>query len=202
MTNAIPQAGQDFDAARRVMVASQLRPQGVTDAHVLGAMGAVPREDYVGPDQRSVAYGDRSLLLDDDVPMMAPAELGQLLNRLAPMPGERALVVGGGGAYAAAILRHIGLTVETTHSAEKSGSDPYDLILVEGAIERLPTSLAQCLAAGGRAGAPIIEDGVVRLATGRVAVDPAGNQSVAFISFAEAQVPILPGFSSAPAFVF
>ena len=135
MTNAIPQAGQDFDAARRVMVASQLRPQGVTDAHVLGAMGAVPREDYVGPDQRSVAYGDRSLLLDDDAPMMGPAELGQLLNRLAPVPGERALVVGGGGAYAAAILRHIGLIVETTHSAEKSGSDPFDLILVEGAIE-------------------------------------------------------------------
>jgi len=202
MSNKAPDSGQDFAAARKVMVASQLRPQGVTDARVLGAMGLVAREQFLGPDQQALAYGDRPLRLDDGAPMMPPAELGLLLTRLAPKAGERALVVGGGGAYAAALLRHIGLEVDATNTGEAPGSDAYDLILVEGAIEQLPPALARRLAPGGRVGAAIIEDGVTRLATGRGANDTAGGTSVGFTSFAEAQVPVLPGFSSAPAFSF
>ena len=129
--------------------------------------------------------------------MMPPAELGLLLTRLAPLPGERALVVGGGGGYAAALLRHIGLDVETA----PDGSNVVDLILVEGAIEHLPATLTRRLSQDGRVGAAIVEDGVTRLATGRAMASSAG-QSVGFTSFAEAQVPVLPGFSSAPAFAF
>ena len=190
MSNNTP----DYGPARRVMVASQLRPQGVTDARVLDAMGSIPREDFVSAGQQALAYGDRPLRLDNEAPMMPPAELGQLLTRLVPVTGERALVVGGGGAYAAAILRHIGLEVDT---GDADGSSAYDLILVEGAIQHFPTSLARRLAPGGRVGAAIVEDGVTRLATGR------GNgKTVSFTSFAEAQVPVLPGFAHAPAFVF
>ena len=207
MSIKAPDFGQDlapdFARARKLMVASQLRPQGVTDARVLAAMGAVPREDFLGADQQALAYGDRSLRLDHDAPMMPPAELGLLLNRLAPLAGERALVVGGGGAYAAAVLRHIGLDVDVADAGDPSADDkPYDLILVEGAIEHLPETLARRLAPGGRVGAAIALDGITRLATGRGAKDPDGTTSVQFTSFAEAQVPILPGFSSAPAFVF
>jgi len=212
MSIEAPDFGQDvapdFAGARKVMVASQLRPQGVTDARVLAAMGAVPREDFLKGNQQALAYGDRSLRLDNGAPMMPPAELGLLLNRLAPLAGERALVVGGGGAYAAAILRHIGLDVDVVDLDNANAGDPsadgkdYDLILVEGAIEHLPETLARRLAPGGRVGAAIAQDGVTRLATGRGASDPDGTTSVRFTSFAEAQVPILPGFSSAPAFVF
>ena len=202
MSNSVPDSGPDFEAARRVMVASQLRPQGVTDTRVLGAMGAVPREDYLGPDQQALAYGDRPVRLDNGAPMMPPAELGQLLTRLAPVVGERALVVGAGGAYAAALLRHIGLDVDTTSDGEAPGSCAYDLMLVEGAIEHLPDTLARRLTLGGRVGAAIVEDGVTRLATGRGVIEPAVGKSIGFTSFAEAQVPILPGFSSAPAFAF
>lgn len=188
----------NFDAARRVMVVSQLRPQGVTDARVLAAMSSVPRQDYVPARAQAAAYGDRPLRLDDGSPMMPPAEIGLLLSRLAPRPGERALVVGGGGAYAAALLRHMGLDVETT---EDKGSGPVDLILVEGAIEQLPAGVAKRLAADGRVGAAIVEDGVTRLAIGRAAASSSGT-TVGFTSFAEAQVPRLPGTSSAPAFAF
>jgi protein-L-isoaspartate(D-aspartate) O-methyltransferase len=188
----------NFDAARRVMVVSQLRPQGVTDARVLAAMSSVPRQDYVPARAQAAAYGDRPLRLDDGSPMMPPAEIGLLLSRLAPRPGERALVVGGGGAYAAALLRHMGLDVETT---EDKGSGPVDLILVEGAIEHLPAGVAKRLAADGRVGAAIVEDGVTRLAIGRAAASSSGT-TVGFTSFAEAQVPRLPGTSSAPAFAF
>lgn len=189
----------NFDVARRVMVASQLRPQGVTDARVLAAMGSVPREDHVSTANQASAYGDRPLRLDDGSPMMPPAELGLLLSRLAPKPGERALVVGGGAGYAAALLRHIGLDVE---SSGDKGTGPVDLILIEGAIEHLPADLAKRLAPDGRVGAAIVEDGVTRLATGRVAANSSAGPSVGFTSFAEAQVPRLPGTSSAPAFAF
>lgn len=187
----------NFDVARQIMVASQLRPQGVTDARVLAAMGSVPREDYVPAGSRASAYGDRPLRLDDGTPMMPPAELGLLLTRLSPQPGERALVVGGGGAYAAAILRHIGLEVQ----AGEDSTGPVDLILVEGAIDIFPGHLADRLAPGGRVGAAIVEDGVTRLAIGR-AVNSLNGKTVGFTSFAEAQVPLLSGTSRAPAFVF
>ena len=196
MSDSHPEAGANFDSARRLMVVSQLRPQGVTDPRVLAAMGAVPREDHVPGGARASAYGDRSLKFADGAPMMPPAELGLLLTRLAPLPGERALVVGAGGAYATAILRHIGLDVEA------ADSDPVDLILVEGAIEHLPAEFAQRLAPDGRVGAAIFEDGVTRLAIGRVVGSSSGARSVGFTSFAEAQVPVLPGLSSAPAFAF
>ncbi len=187
----------NFDAARRVMVVSQLRPQGVTDARVLAAMASVPRQDHVSAANVASAYGDRPLRLADGSPMMPPAELGLLLTRLAPRPGERALVVGGGGAYAAALLRHIGLEVDTDAAA----SGPVDLILIEGAIDQLPDGLADRLAPDGRVGAAIVEDGVTRLATGRGA-DSSHGKTIAFTSFAEAQVPLLPGTRRAPAFAF
>lgn len=186
-----------FDDARRIMVASQLRPQGVTDTLVLAAMAAVPREDHVGTANRASAYGDRPLKLDDGSPVMPPAELGLLLTRLAPRPGERALVVGGGGAYAAAVLGHIGLDVRT----DDNDPDPVDVIVVEGAMEQLPDGLGDRLASGGRIGAAIVEDGVTRLAIGR-AVDSPNGKTIGFTSFAEAQVPVLPGTRRAPAFAF
>ena len=117
MANSCPTSA----AARRVMVLSQLRPQGVTDAGVLGAMGAVAREDFLPAKFAAVAYADRPLRLDDGAPVMAPAELGQLLSQLAPRAGERALVIGVGGAYSAAVLRHIGLTVGTLAARKPGG---------------------------------------------------------------------------------
>ncbi len=187
----------DSADARKVMVLSQLRPQGVTDAAVLAAMIEVPREEFLPAKFANVAYGDRPLRLDDGAPVMAPAELGQLLTQLNPKPGQRALVIGAGGSYSAAILRHIGLTVDTATSAADISGGPYGLILIEGAVESMPSSFARRLAPGGRIGAAIVEDGVTRLATGR-----GDGKSLGFTTFAEAQVPLLASFSQAPAFTF
>src|SRR5687768_12307365 len=99
----------DFEAARRAMIDSQLRPEGVTDAAVLAAMGSVAREDYVPQAARDVAYVDRPIALGEGRAMMPPAALGRLLGALAPRAGERALVVGAASGYSAAILGAIGL---------------------------------------------------------------------------------------------
>ena len=113
---------QDFSLARRAMVDSQLRPEAVTDRGVLAAMATVERERFVPEQARALAYFDRPLRLAPDRAMMPPAALGRLLSELAPRPGERALVVGSGTGYAAAVLREIGLDVVALESDEALAS--------------------------------------------------------------------------------
>ena len=187
----------DFAAARRVMVLSQLRPQGVTDPRILAAMGKVPREEFLPDHLAASAYSDRPLRLAGGAPVMPPAELGQLLNQLVPKAGERALVIGEGGAYSAAVLRELGLEVTSADSLDQAAGR-HDILLIEGAVEQVPATLADRLAPGGRAAAAIVEDGVTRLANGRAA----GASGIAVVSFAEAQVPLLSGFAKIPAFTF
>ena len=84
----------NFAAARQAMVDSQLRPEGVSDPAVIAAMSAVPRENFVPDEQKALAYVDRAIPLGEGRALPAPAVLGRLLNALAALPGERALVVG------------------------------------------------------------------------------------------------------------
>jgi protein-L-isoaspartate(D-aspartate) O-methyltransferase len=184
----------DFAAARRAMVDSQLRPEGVTDALVVRAMASVPREDFVPDTLRALAYGDRPLSFEGQS-LMPPAALGRLLSELAPRPGERALVIGRGNGYAAAILRQIGLDVaEVAEPSDKAG---YDLVLIDGAVEQIPAEIIARLAPGGRLGTAIIDRGITRLAVGRSA-----GGSLGLRSFADAEVPVIPGFAKPRAFTF
>src|SRR5215218_1325814 len=97
MTQPLP----DFAAARRAMIDSQLRPEGVTNPAVLAAMGSIPREQFVPEELRPLAYSDRPLDFGKGQSMMAPAALARLLGELEPRAGERALVVGSDNGYAA-----------------------------------------------------------------------------------------------------
>jgi protein-L-isoaspartate(D-aspartate) O-methyltransferase len=209
---------QDFSLARRAMVDSQLRPEAVTDRGVLAAMATVERERFVPESARALAYFDRPLRLSDDRAMMPPAALGRLLSELAPRGGERALVVGSGTGYAAALLKAIGLDVvglepdETlAKSAREAGIDtvvgdlaagwakgaPYDIILLDGAVEEVPAALCKQLVPGGRLAGAIVDRGVTRLVVGRVA-----GGSLGLRSLADADVAVLPGFSRPRAFTF
>ncbi|WP_310467091.1 protein-L-isoaspartate O-methyltransferase [Sphingomonas sp.] len=208
----------DYAAARAAMIDSQLRPEGVTDAAVLAAMAAVSRERFVPEAARALAYGDRAVPLGQGRSMMAPAALGLLLTELAPRAGERALVVGAGGGYSAALLARIGLEVTALESspalaaaakangvtvAEGALTDghaagaPYDLILIDGAVEQVPQALVDQLADGGRLGTALSARGVTRLAIGRKAGGGFGLHSIA-----DAGVAALPGFARPAEFTF
>lgn len=187
----------DFAAARRAMIESQLRPEGVTDLAVLTAMGRVPREDFLPEALRPLAYSDRPLDLGDGREMMPPAALGRLLTELQPRKGERALVIGTAPEYAAAVLAEIGLEVDTAAKPEVAPKGPYDLVLIDGAVPEVPTQIAGLLSPSGRLGGAIVDGGITRLATGRAAAGVVGLKS-----FADAEVPILPGYSKPPAFTF
>jgi protein-L-isoaspartate(D-aspartate) O-methyltransferase len=200
------------------MVDSQLRPQGVTDPAVLRAMGSLPREQFLPDSSKSLAYVDRAVAIGPGRFLAAPAVLGQLLMEMIPLPSQRALVVGVGTGYSAAVLGAMGLDVVALESApelaakarelgievvegpleagHKKGA-PYDRILIDGAVEVIPDAIVDQLADGGRLGTALVDRGITRLIVGRKAGGAFG-----YVSIGDAGVPALPGFTRPKAFIF
>ncbi len=205
----------DTRLARRTMVDNQLRPQAVTDAAVLAAMGSVERADFVPEAAKAMAYFDRPVRIAPGRALMPPAAIGRLLSELAPRAGERALVIGSGRGYSAALLVAIGLEVTALESDASIAAEaaietvtgelakgwkqgaPYDLILFDGALDEVPDAIVEQLAPHGRIGAPLLDRGVTRLATGRVSGGKLG-----FLPVVDADVTPLPGFERPRAFTF
>jgi protein-L-isoaspartate(D-aspartate) O-methyltransferase len=191
----------DFDQLRRAMVSNQLRPNKVTDAAVLAAMGSVPRERFVGADQAGVAYRDTIVPLGDGRALNPPIATGRLLNAARPQAGEHVLLIGSATGYVAALLAEMGCkvtTVETGPQAAGQPADaPYTLIYIDGAVEQIPSALADQLAEGGRLVGAIIERSVTRLVLGRRVSGGFGIES-----FADIEAAPLPGFAPAPVFSF
>src|SRR3954469_4193221 len=127
----------DFAAAREAMVESQLRPQGVTDGAVLEAMRRIQREDFLPTHTRPLAYVDRAVAIGDGRFLAAPAVLGQLLTQMMPERGQRALVVGAGSGYSAAVLADIGLEVTAVESSSAlaAAAREQGVEVVEAALE-------------------------------------------------------------------
>ena len=208
----------DFALARQAMVDSQLRPQGVNDPAVIEAMSLVPRERFVPDEQKPLAYIDRAAPLGEGRALPPPAVLGLLLTALAPNRGERALVVGAGTGYAAAVLQEMGVTADALESSAAlaatarangvnaiegslegghSNGGPYDFVLIDGAVEHIPDALVEQLKDGGRLGGAIVDKGITRLIIGRRAGGGFGQLTVA-----DAATPALPGFQRPQAFSF
>ena len=208
----------DYAAARAAMVESQLRPEGVTDLAVLGAMGAIAREDFLPEATRPLAYSDRAVGLGDGRSIIPATVLGQLLTQMKPEPGQRGLVVGAGTGYSARVLADLGLEVialesapalaqrsrelgiETVEGPLEAGwahAAPYDLILIEGAVETIPDAIVGQLAERGQLGTVLIERGIARLIVGRKA-----GSAFGYLSLGDAGVPALPGFGRPKAFTF
>ena len=208
----------DYRAAREAMVDSQLRPEGVNNPAVLEAMASVPREQFVADGSRPLAYSDRSAPIGGGRSMSSPTVLGLLLTELAPVAGERALVVGCGTGYSVALLKAMGVEVtgleqdktlaaaasangiEVVQGPLKNGwkqGAPYDLILIDGAIEHIPDSIVAQLKPAGRLGTALIDRGISRLVIGRRAGDGFGLHSLA-----DAGAASLPGFARPRGFAF
>jgi protein-L-isoaspartate(D-aspartate) O-methyltransferase len=208
----------DCATAREAMVESQLRPQGVTDPAVLEAMGTIPRERFLPSHTRPLAYVDRAVAMSGTRFLPAPAVLGELLTQMMPSRGQRALVIGAGTGYSAAVLVTMGLDVVALESdsglaaaAREQGIEvvegplesgwanraPYDQILIDGAVEIIPEGIIEQLGDGGRLGAAIVDRGITRLVLGRKAGGAFGT-----LSFGDAGVPALPGFTRPQAFTF
>jgi len=168
----------DYAAARLNMVEGQVRPNRVTSPRVVAAMLDLPREEFVPEPLRAVAYVDEDLPLGGGRWVMEPMVLARLVQAADPQPDERALVVGCGLGYGAALLARLcaGVValesdpmlaaaarpvlarmgegrvgvVEGPLAAGHPGGAPYDVILIEGAVAEVPAALSDQLAEGGR----------------------------------------------------
>lgn len=166
----------DWVRARTNMVEGQVRPNRVTDHRIVEAMLAIPREALVPQARRALAYADVPVPLARGRALLAPMVAARLLQEAAPRAAERALVLPGLGAYGALVLARLGLSVtvlERPELAEQARASfgavghpltvvagaldrghaalaPYDLILVEGAVPRLPEAWGAQLGEGGR----------------------------------------------------
>lgn len=169
----------NFAEARSAMVNSQLRTNAVFDHRVLSAMGQVPRELFVPDSRRSVAYVDDTQPFSDEEPhrrMAAPAAFARLIQLAEIAPDDRVLDVGAGTGYSAAVLAHMAGSVEalepdpalaqqakrqlnelglanvtvTCAPIETLPKGPYDVIVIEGALDVVPEAYFTSLAEGGR----------------------------------------------------
>lgn len=213
---------QTFDQMRRAMVASQLRTTAVNDPRVIMAMGEVPRERFVPADKAALAYSDGAISLGADRALNPPMVIGRLLTEARVGSDDRVLLLGAGSGYSAELLSRLAGSViaveqdptllakaretvtarnvrlvEGELAAGWADGAPYDLILIDGAVEEVPPALIEQLAEGGRLAAPIAERGVTRLTIGRRAGGAFG-----MTSFADAAAVSLPGFARVAEFSF
>ena len=212
----------DFNHMRQAMVASQLRTTAVNDARVIAAMGAVPRERFVPQESAAIAYIDRAIPLGAGRALNPPMTTGRLLTEAHPKAEDSALVIGGATGYAAALLAELVASVvsleedatllavarqapastrvsivEGPLAAGWKKKAPYDLILIDGAVEVVPQAIIDQLADGGRLAAAIVDRGVARLSLGK-----RSGKGFGLVAFADAEAVPLPGFAQPKSFSF
>lgn len=203
---------QNFKAVRDAMVESQLRTSDVSDVRVIAAMAHVPREDYVPAERRAQAYIDRPVRLAGDRAINPPLATGRLLTEAAIKPDDSVLLIGAASGYSAAVVKAMGAkVVAVEEDAALAGPDtviaplaagapdkgPYDVIVIDGAVERLPDAIVAQLAEGGRLTAGLIDRGVARIVVGRKAGGTFGVTSLI-----EMEMVALPGFAEPARFIF
>ena len=164
-------------------VERQLVARGISDQRVLAAMRAVPREEFVAPVLEPRAYEDRPLPIGAQQTISQPFVVALMAEALELMPEDRVLEVGAGSGYAAAVLARLAREVWTlerhaslaegahtrlqrlgfhnVHVVHGDGSlgwpdeAPYQAITAAAAAPRIPSTLVEQLAVGGRLVLPV-----------------------------------------------
>ncbi|MGH8301662.1 MAG: protein-L-isoaspartate O-methyltransferase family protein [Steroidobacteraceae bacterium] len=94
--------------AREQMIEQQVRAWDVLDARVLETLRKVPREAFVAPQHRFLAFADVEIPLPCGQHMLRPSVVGRLLQAIALGGGERVLEVGAGSGFVTACLKAAG----------------------------------------------------------------------------------------------
>jgi protein-L-isoaspartate(D-aspartate) O-methyltransferase len=165
------------------MVRQQIAARGVSDSKVLQAMRTVPREAFLPKWHRESAYDDMPLPIGAGQTISQPYIVAYMIEGLLLTGGEKALEIGTGSGYAAAVLAEIAGEVYTVErNAELAGSAaavlvalgydnvhvrhgdgtlgwpeeaPFDAIVVTAGGPEVPETLKQQLAIGGRLVIPV-----------------------------------------------
>jgi protein-L-isoaspartate(D-aspartate) O-methyltransferase len=218
----------DYSANRRAMIDSQLRTSGVSQPWVVAAMGAAPRENFVPAAMRSVAYMDRSIALDNNGRKLNPPVAAAMILEAAEVTrSDNVLLIGAGTGYLAALLATRAASVVAVEedaallsaatqtlsgaanvslvngalNAGAAETGPYSLIIIDGAVNALTTTLTDQLTDGGRVVCGYLQNVVTRLAIGYRRGEPDGH-AIALRVLADTEIASLPGFAKIAEFVF
>lgn len=166
-----------------MMVEDQIVRRGVRDPVVLQAMRTVPRHLFVPEDQQAYAYGDHPLPIGHGQTISQPYIVAYMTEIIRPRPGMKALEIGTGSGYQAAVLAAVGAKVYTIEiipqlaefarrNLARAGYEniqirvgdgyygwpeeaPFDAIVVTAAAQHIPPPLIEQLAEGGRMIIPV-----------------------------------------------
>jgi protein-L-isoaspartate(D-aspartate) O-methyltransferase len=153
------------------------------DERVMAAIGSVPREEFVRPDDRDLAYENRPLPIGYGQTISQPYIVAVMTDLVEPAAGCRALEVGTGSGYQAAVLSRLCERVYTLEIVEplarqarerlaRLGHDnvevrigdgyygwpeaaPFDVILVTAVASHIPPPLLKQLKPGGHMVLPV-----------------------------------------------
>lgn len=167
-----------FERARFNMIEQQIRPWFVLDREVLDVLGSLPREHFVPPAYRRLAYSDTRIPLGHGQTMMPPVIEARLLQALELGRDDHVLEIGTGSGYLAACLARLARAVESVDIHEDftaaartrldalgidnvelatgdaargwNGGRQYDVIALTGAVPEVPEAYRRALAPGGR----------------------------------------------------
>ena len=200
------------------MVDTQVRPSDVTKFPIIDAMLSVPREAFVPSSMREAAYIGENLDIGGGRVLLEPRTLAKMLDVLDIKRTEVILDIAPGLGYSTAVLAHmaefvIGVEDDESRAEEAQSilseqgidnaaiisgalvdgaakSGPYDVIILQGAVEVLPDSLLAQLKDGGRIVSIFAEGdlGVVRIG---YKMEQRINWRMAF----NAGAPVLTGFA-------
>jgi protein-L-isoaspartate(D-aspartate) O-methyltransferase len=168
----------NIEQARFNMVEQQIRTWDVLDQQVLDLMAEVPREDFVPPAYRNLAFADTCIPLEHGQSMMVPRVEARMLQALQVERDHRILEVGTGSGFVTALLARLGGHVTSIEIIDSLGSSarakldahgienvdlytgdashgweraaPYDIIAVTGSLPVPEDSFQNSLAVGGR----------------------------------------------------
>lgn len=181
---SLPSYGEDdFTEERNFMVESQIEARGIKDIRVLKAMRQVKRHLFVPTIAQKWAYKDSPLLIGFGQTISQPFIVAYMSEVARLKETDRALEIGTGSGYQAAILAEIvdhvytieivkELALSATERLKKLGYDdvtvkwgdgykgwlehaPFDVIIVTAAPSEVPEELANQLKVGGRMVIPI-----------------------------------------------
>lgn len=215
----------DTAAQRLNMVESQVRANDVTDVRVHAALREVPRERFVPAVKRSIAYADAAIELVPGRYLLEPRTFAKLLQLAEIRPIDSVLDIGCATGYSTAVLAKLAARVtglEQDADLVRIASDmipavgaanvrvvqgglaqghradaPYDVIVINGAVEQVPGMLLGQLAEGGRLVA-VLQDG----AQGRAVLFLRQDGHVGHRAAFDAAAPLLAGFRQPAGFVF
>ena len=216
-----------FEALRKAMVDSQIRPNKVIDDRVIAAFMNVPRERFVSKNMQNLAYIDEDIHLSGGRFIVEAMVMARIIQTLALADTQSVMLIGAGTGYTAALLSSLAasvIAIETrAQMVEKAqqavaGLDignvavikarlqdgyaseaPYDAIIIEGAVEHMPQRLLDQLADGGRLAAIWRPD---RTQAGEACIWHKTGDAVSRTPLFTAQVPVLDEFRAKPKFSF